>query len=151
MGCWSHVQHPPSIYTVAPTQVLRPQTEFILQPHPVWQLSLWLHPPPNNPQITPGPQAGPGIHHLLPGAESSFLVSVHSCPLHSPLHSSWKDLFEPKSDHATPCPPTHTPGWNPPPHCHPLRPLPATLLSLTPSSFLPKGLCTWLFPLPWKT
>ena len=83
---------PSSICTLAPTQLLRPQSGHVLEPHPTWHLGLFLHPSPNNSEFPPcsprpRPCASPGHHHLLLSDDSSFPASVCHSRAPAPFNS----------------------------------------------------------------
>ena len=133
------LQRPPSICTLTPTQLLRPQSGRVLKPHPTWLVGLVLQPSPNNSVFLYAPHACPGHRPLSPGDDNSFPGPVyHSCPLPHLLHRSCKDLFRPKSDYVTPCCIPHLHGESPVPTTTPRVPafrsasFPAILLLLPP-------------------
>lgn len=104
-------------------------------------------------QITPCPPCQPRPQPPPARRDSSFPVSLCPLPLlHPPLYSSWREPF--RTVTALLCPAHLHPHSESLPHCNPgllpssQTPFSPLSSSSPPSSLLPQGLCTWLFPLP---
>lgn len=114
---------------------------------------LLLPPAPSVTQITPCPPCQPRPRPPPARRDSSFPGSLCPLPLlHPPRYSSWREPF--RTVTALLCPAHLHPHRESLPHCNPgllpssQTPFSPLSSSSPPSSFLPQGLCTWLFPLP---